>query len=47
MKYDKQITRWAAQGVDKVLMFGRWWKLKLGRTYRVDWKRRLVQEVSS
>jgi len=54
VNFDKQITRWATQGVGRVLMFGRWWALtqrpryhalpphRIVAGYRVDFKRRQV-----
>lgn len=32
---DRQITRWAALGYTRVLMFGRWWELERGKQYHV------------
>ena len=37
---DKQITRLATLGVDRVLLFGEWWPLIKGHAYQV--KRRKV-----
>jgi hypothetical protein len=36
---DKQVTRWAARGFTKVLLYGRWYALEKGQHYRVKYNR--------
>jgi hypothetical protein len=37
---DKQVTRAAASGASRILMYGRWWPLRRGGRYHVKFNRR-------
>lgn len=44
--FDKAVTRAAAEGYTRYLMFNRWWALRPGAQYRVDYSRRQIVELA-